>query len=82
MYMPQFNMNLDANFEQQLLELMTLRNLKSKAAAIRVVVAEALKRAKLAKEPINFDSFRGIAVAANPNPSPQFQSDDDLWGAS
>ncbi|MCX6595461.1 MAG: hypothetical protein NTV70_03740 [Acidobacteria bacterium] len=75
--MKQFNMNVDAEFEQALERLMKGRGFATKADAVRKVVAEA---AGPAKDPdYDFTRMLGIALGPGLDPNPRFKSDDDLW---
>lgn len=77
--MAQLNMHVDAEFERDLAELVSLRRAPSKSAAIRLVVREAVEREHRTARTSAFSSLRGLALKAPVNPDPRFSSDDDLW---
>lgn len=78
--MRHLNVRLTPAFDVELRELMRRRGLRSKSAAIRLAVAEALDRTVDTTAP-DFTSWIGVARHAPVNPSPRFASatDDDLW---
>lgn len=77
--MAQLNMHVDAEFEQDLAQLVRLRNTPSKSAAIRLAVREAVEREQRAARATDFSALRGLALKAPLNPNPRYSSDDDLW---
>lgn len=80
MYMGQLNIHLNERFEKAILRLMKLRGLKTKSETVRTAVEEALERAeKRSRQGENYREWLGLGIGAPLNPSPRFQSDDDLW---
>ena len=79
MYMTQINMHVKPDFERDLARFMSLRGLRTKSEAIRLAVREGLERARSAPAGKSFSSWAGAGLAVALNPTPRFQSDDDLW---
>ncbi len=77
--MPQLNIHLTTDFQDNLNEYMRLRRLKTKSEAVRLAIAEALERERSQRLPIDFSAWLGMARRAPLNSSPRFPSDDALW---
>lgn len=77
--MSQLNIHMSPAFEKNLLRLMKVRHIKTKAEAIRIAVNETLSHAVHQIKPVDFSTWIGLATNIPTNPSPKFKSDDDLW---
>ncbi len=78
--MSQLNMNVTEAFQEDLRRPMKLRDISTKADAIRTAVREAVERAARPRRRTDFRDWVGEALRAKLNPQPRFHSDDDLWG--
>ncbi len=77
--MSQLNMHMTPAFEKKLLRLMKVRNITTKAEAIRVAVNETLEHSIHKVESTDFSTWVGLAKKVPTNAKPRFKSDDDLW---
>ena len=78
--MGQLNIHLKPAFEKALADFMRARGLKTKSEAVRLAVEEGLTRARRNVRATDFVSWVGLGTRAPLNPTPQFSSDDGLWG--
>lgn len=77
--MPQLNVHLTPEFEEALAEYMRIRRVRTKSDAVRLAVREAVEREHRQRSAPDFSRWLGLARQAPENPTPRFQSDDDLW---
>ncbi len=77
--MPQLNIHLTPEMQDNLRDLMRLRRMATKSEAVRAAVREAVERERAACHSADFRSWLGLANQAPHNPDPRFSSDDDLW---
>lgn len=78
--MPQLNIHLTPDFQNNLAEYMRQRRLRTKSEAVRQAIAEAVERERSRHRATDFSQWLGLAARAPQNPNPRFPSDDDLWG--
>lgn len=76
MYMAQINININEEFEQNLLRIMEARGYRHRSEAIRAVVAEAARRCA---RPQSIARLRGLAAGGPQNPRPRFRDHAELW---
>lgn len=77
--MTQINLHVTPEFEKELQQLMKVKQLKTKALAIRIAVKECLAHSIAQKIPTDFSQWAGLANQVPMNSKPRFSSDDDLW---
>lgn len=77
--MSQLNIHLTPDFEQKLSQYMKIRGIRTKSDAVRMAVQEAVEREQRLRQTPDFSSWIGLGKEAPENPSPRFNSDDDLW---
>jgi hypothetical protein len=77
--MAQININVTAEFEQDLKKYMKVRGISEKSGAIRAAIHEAAERVGASSQPVSFSSWIGLATRAPMNPSPRFGNEDALW---
>lgn len=75
--MPQLNLQVTPDFENNLRKLMKRRGFKTKSEAVSVAVQEAIERET--QQTINVDKLVGLALQTPLNPHPKFNSDNALW---
>lgn len=77
--MPQMNLHLTPQFEEDLRRLQRLRGVPSKSEVVRMAVRETLERELHAAPRADFRAWLGLGRQAPLNPSPRFATDADLW---
>ena len=77
--MPQMNLHITKEFDEELERLMRVRRLRSRSEAVRTAIHEALVRALAQTAIVDFSALIGFAAKASANPAPRFRDDDDLW---
>jgi hypothetical protein len=77
--LPQLNLNINDEFQRNLVEYMRLCHLKTKSEAIRQALREALARERSRRQSADFTTWLALGNRAPQNPNPRFHSDDDLW---
>jgi len=77
--MGQLNIHMTPTFEKNLLRLMKVRHIKTKAEAIRIAINETLNHSIHQIKPVDFSTWIGLAKNIPVNSKPKFKSDDDLW---
>ena len=77
--MSQLNIHMTPSFEEILARFMKTRKIRTKSAAIRIAVEEALERQLRDARSTDFTAWLGAGTKAPTNPNRRFASDDDLW---
>lgn len=77
--MSQLNIHMTSKFERDLQKFMKVRNIPTKAEAIRTAVGEGLERAIAHVRPTDFSTWLGLAKQVPINSKRRFCSDDELW---
>ena len=77
--MSQLNIHMTPTFEEVLARFMKTRKIRTKSAAIRIAVEEALERELRDARATDFTSWLGAGTTAPQNPERRFASDDALW---
>jgi len=75
----QLNINMTPTFQADLRRLMRVWNCRTKSAAIRTAVHEALERAQGRHCKTDFKSLLGSAKRAPQNLHPRFEHHGDVW---
>ena len=77
--MSQLNIHMTPAFEEILARFMKSREIRTKSAAIRIAVEEALERQLRDARTTDFTSWLGAGTKVPENPKRKFAADDDLW---
>lgn len=75
----QLNINQTPEFEDDLLRLMRIRKIATKSEAVRIAVRESLERSLESTTSVNYREWLNLARGEGENPSPKFQSHDEIW---
>lgn len=77
--MKQFNILATTKFLKQIRFLIKHRGYRTKAEAFRMVVSEAAQQVMAENKKVDFRGLLGIGLHKPLNPTPRFNSNDELW---
>ena len=77
--MTQLRLQMDPDFERDLSDLMRLRGIGNRSEAIRFAVRESIGHSRRQAGRLDFERWRGAALAAPVSSRLRFGSDADLW---
>ena len=78
--MKQINIHINKDFLNDLQKVMKLKGIKTKSAAIRYSIREAVKHLSAAEPKTPYREWLGMGLKAQVNEQLRFESDDSIWG--
>ena len=75
---PQLNINISDDFQQDLEAFMQARGIKTKSEAVKLAIKEAANLARR-QQSSDYQSWLGSGLKAELNEPLRLQTEDDLW---